>query len=161
MKKMTGMLVITLLSHMMVCSAQDDQQTTVEVVKPNAQAVLLSIEEAQRIVEAWDRFELQLRASREDTSGDLAAQGCCPDNTDLAMIRACICAIKNQLCALTDIVIDISGQIGQCTDLVIPEITEAACVTQDDINAICATLQSWVKTIISELRGNQDVCPPV
>ncbi len=145
---MVGMLVATLLSPMLCMALTPDT----EVVRPQVEEVRLTIEEAQRLIDAWERFEGHLRASREDTSGSLAAQGCCPDNTDLAMIRTCICAIKNQLCVIT-------GLIGSCTDPVIPEVTFASCITQDEISAICASLQSWVKTIVSELRGNQTECP--
>lgn len=119
----------------------------------DVQQVVLTVEEAQRIVDAWERLESQIRAAREDTSTDAAAQPCC-NNSDLAVIRTCICAIKNQLCIL-------SQQVGICSDTVIPQITNAPCVTQADIDAICASLQSWVKTIVSELRGNQTTCPPL
>ena len=145
-------MIVMLLLVVMVCQAQDDQPFPSQTaLGSNAQEIVLTIEEAQRIVAAWDRIELQLRAAREDTSNDPAAQSCCND-ADLAAIRTCICAIKNQLCVVT-------GLIGACTDTVIPEITNASCVTQDDINAICASLQSWIKTIVSELRCNQITCP--
>jgi hypothetical protein len=150
MKKMVGMVVLALLSHAMVGNAQQRAGSPV-VSNQNTQEVTLTIEEAQRLVEAWDRVEAQLRAPRADTSNDAAAQPCC-NNADLAAIRTCICAIKNQLCVLTTLV-------GSCTDPVIPAVTDAACITQDEISAICASLQSWVKTIVSELRGNQVTCP--
>lgn len=158
MKKMAGMLGLVLLSQVITCDAQQrsaqnvsEQEPNTAVVKPQMKEIVLTIEEAMRLVQAWDRIEVQLRAPREDTSGDPAAQPCC-NNADLAAIRACICAIKNQLCVLTVLV-------GNCTDPVIPEVTFATCITQDEISAICASLQSWVKTIVSELRGNQVVCP--
>lgn len=139
------MTVYKKIAFMLVC------HITVSMCVVNNAQIALTVEEAQRIVEAWDRLESQMRAPREDTSSDPAAQPCCND-ADLAIIRTCICAIKNQLCV-------VSQQIGDCSDTVITAVTDASCVTQADINAICASLQSWVKTIVSELRGNQITCP--
>gem|GEM_PF-2664308 len=160
MKKMAGILALMLLSPVIICDAQqrgaqsgeEQQEPSTQVVNPQLQEVVLTMEETVRQLEqAWDRIEVALRAPREDTSGDPAAQPCC-NNADLAAIRACICAIKNQLCVLTTLV-------GNCTDPVIPEVTFAECITQAEISALCRSLQSWVKTIVSELRGNQVTCP--
>ena len=142
--------ILMLISTKIWCSGSTELSMEARTVRNRE--VVLSIEEAQLIVDAWERLESQMRSAREDTSNGAAVTDCCGSNTDLAIIRTCICAIKNQLCS-------ISQQIGTCGDLVITEITEDLCVTQAEINAICASLQSWVKTIVSELRGNQDVCP--
>src|SRR5580765_4570970 len=86
-------------------------QVACSVYAVETKQVMLTVEEAQRIVEAWDRLEEQImRGAREDTSGNPAAQPCCSD-ADLAIIRTCICAIKNQLCI-------VSQQVGNCLDTV-------------------------------------------
>lgn len=114
--------------------------------------IVLTIDEAQQIVRALEVLEEEMTRAARDDGGGAAVPNCCPENADLAIIRTCICAIKNQLCA-------ISQQTGSCTDPVITAVTDATCITQAEISAICASLQSWVKTIVSELRGNQTTCP--
>jgi hypothetical protein len=160
MKKIVSICIVALSSCVMIHAMQDDDSrrdsVAMQAQSDRKQEIVLTIEEAQLLVEAWDRLEelveAQTRAPRQDTqTGGPAVISCCNDS-DLAIIRSCICAIKNQLCALGSV-------IGTCTDGVIPQITDAACVTQADINAICASIISWNKTIVSELRGNQITCP--
>jgi len=119
-------------------------------------SVRLSEKDAQNLVHAWERVEdsIRERAPRPDGAhlGDPAAPLSSGFLADLDEIRRCVCLIKKTVNHIDD-------TVGDCTDLMIPTVTGAPCITVDEINEICATVISWLKTIVSELRGNTEVCP--
>lgn len=48
--------------------------------------------------------------------------------------------------------------LGPCTSSIVETLT-VDCVTKEDINSTCTNVISLLKTILSELRGHNDICP--
>jgi hypothetical protein len=119
--------------------------------------VSLSYEEVKKMIEHLERIEAMLnRAPRPGPYPTSADNPVSPfDDTQIAELLSCCCFVKNLL-------IQISGTIGNCTDVSVAAITGdggAACVSTPEIDGTCASIISWLKTIESELRGNQTSCP--
>ena len=123
-----------------------DKETLAEVVltAAEAQEVLYKLE---AILELAARYDKQNRAPRPD-----AAQPCdgifpACNTIDLTDLNLCCCQLKNSICCLSSI---IDNVIGNCTD---PSILLPSVVDKSDIDAICASTTTLLKTILLELRG--------
>lgn len=117
--------------------------------------VTITVEDSIKLIKSWERIEERLRAVHTDPENE-SSQPFSMTSAELDSIRCFVCMINAKVCQITQVV----PVVGTCNDLVIDEIVSSPCVSIADINAICATLQSWMKTIESELRGNIPVCPP-
>jgi hypothetical protein len=123
-----------------------DKEALAEVVltAAEAQEVLYKLE---AILELAARYDKQNRAPRPD-----AAQPCdgifpACNTIDLTDLNLCCCQLKNSICCLGSI---IDTVIGNCTD---PSILLPSVVDKSDIDAICASTTTLLKTILLELRG--------
>lgn len=138
-------------------------QTMIFAQAARTDSITLTKEDAQKLVDSWERVEKDLETRGPRSSAERAAR---PDgqglgdpaapvpyvSADLDEIRRCVCIIKEKVCNTNDI-------IGNCLDETIATVTGAECITVGEINEICASVISWLKTIVSELRGNQETCP--
>jgi hypothetical protein len=116
--------------------------------------VSLTAEQAEQIVHS---LEAVIKQAREDDQQNKAGRptsavpcdGVFPACTifDLSELSACCCAIKNILCCFSVSVLDV---LGACTDA---SILLPSTVDKSDIDAICASTITLLKTILLELRG--------
>jgi hypothetical protein len=123
-----------------------DEESLKEVSLTTDQAEQI-LEGLETLIEQARHYDLQNRAPRPD-----AAQPCdgvfpACNVFDLTELAQCCCATRALLCCLGTSIIDI---LGACSD---PSILLPSTVDKSDIDAICASTITLLKTILLELRG--------
>jgi hypothetical protein len=128
----------------MLCAV--DAQRQGEMVLTPEQASRIA-QELEVLLQEAHQYDQQNRAPRPD-----AAQPCdgvfpaCA-SFDLTMLSECCGSIKSMLCCLGTSIIDV---LGSCEDLstLLPSVAD-----KSDIDALCISTVSLLKTILLELRG--------
>ncbi len=131
------------------------------LTKDQATHLLTSVE---MIVRQMQEISRQNKAPRPDAPGscDPSYPGC--SLVDLSGILASLCLIENQLVCLCersasqqetlasccDVIASVQDVVGACTDIstVLPTQTD-----KSDIDALCLSVVSLLKTVLLELRG--------
>lgn len=120
----------------------------------NLEQVLLTDDQTDWLVRALEDILVQAqeydginRACRPDSAslGDGVFPAC--NVCNIAAVSACCCSIRNLLCCLT---VSLNEVLGSCTDI---SILLPSVVDKSEIDAICATVITLLKTILLELRG--------
>lgn len=117
----------------------------VALTTDQAELIVRKLEDLINQALSYDQIN---RAPRPDSAHqcDGSFPGC--SNFDLSELSACSCAIKNLLCCLGSSILDV---LGACTD---ESILLPSMVDKSDIDAICASTVTLLKTILLELRGS-------
>jgi hypothetical protein len=163
-KTILTVLSIALLvpASVLVCGASSKAPRT-DSAMGQLQDVWLTQAQAQKLLVSVDMLIAQVqelsKQNRAPRPGavpcDAAFPGC--QACDLAPVLDCLCALKLQLCCICEEIQSLTDGFGSCCEVIgnCDDLSEelGSVVTKAEIDALCLSVVSLLKTVLLELRG--------